>query len=307
MNNDYVLVDSLNQKMEDLESDINELHEINVITNSIIGNIDNSVNDVNKEIKKINSINRKRVCIRNIKVFRNILKLIIHPIIAIALAFSFSHFVLNDIPFYRQDRVNTMRYEETIDSLGNEELNNWYSDVNWFMTKAEEKNNWLYKYGKWEKRGNGYYRDVDEFIIGDYPKNNIKELFDNSSKLRDTYGFLETLKYETTDKVTEEELALENYMKAVYHYTDENDYIIIPQSEEENRRDNFFFLGMLFGFGVMSAGIINSIINDRLNSGQKAIGEDYTRVDIEDIKKQFHDKRMELEKTKKQLKKERTI
>lgn len=304
---DYTLVTSLNQKMNDLSSDINELQTSNVINNSIIGNINNSVNDVNKEIKKINGINFKRVCIRNIKVFGNIMKLVIHPLLALALAFGFSRIALNDIPFQRQDVVSTMHYEETIDNLGNKELNNGYSNTNWFTMSPNEKNNWLYKYGKWEKRDNDYYRTIDEYIINGYPKENIQELFDNFSKLKESYSFTKLTTYETKGEVSSEELALNNYMKAVYHYTDENDSYIAPQSEEENVSDTVFFLGMLFGFGLVSSAVVTDIINRKLSHGYRVIGEDYVKLDIDDIKKQFHEKRIEFEKMQKELKKERTI
>ena len=300
----YALVKDLNDSMNRLNNDIGSIQTSNVINNSKLDKIDNSIKDINKDIKKINSINHKRVCIRNLKVFKNILKIIIHPLIALCIALSVSHFMFNDIPFIRQDRVNTMRYETTIDNQGNITTNNKYSDTNWFSTSARDKSVWIYKYDQWRKDGNGYIRSIDGFVIDDSSIEKIEELFNDPDKLEKLYANSRVGLYETKDEITEEELQEENYMKAVIHYEDKNDYYIAPQSEEENSRDTAIFLATLFGSGIVATANTLDYIDKKRRRGQGIISEEYEKLDIEDIKKQFSEKRIEFEKKSKQLKKE---
>ena len=304
MNNDYVLVQKLSDNMDRLNNDIGSIQKSNVITNGAIDNINNSINNIDEDIKKINRINHKRVCIRNIKVFKNILKLIMHPLLAACVALSLSQIFLNDVPFIRQDQVNTMRYEATIDNQGNMSLDNWYSNTNWLSTPAKKKNTWIYKYDKWEKTDKEYYRNLDSYVIKENSLEKIKELFDDPSKLEELYANSKVLLYETKDEITEEELNQENYMKAVLHYEDTDDYYIAPQDEEDNFRDSVSFLILLFGAELFASANIRDMIERRIHCGQDIIFEDYKKIDIDDIKRQFSKKRIEFEKTSKQLKKE---
>ena len=303
-NDDYTLVESLTQKTDRLNNSIDEFQDINVVNNSIIGKIDNSINDVNKDIKKINNINRKRICIRNIKIFKNILKLLLHPFLALCVSFSLSYFIFNDLPFVQQDRVNTMRYETIIDNQGNMSTDNHYDDTNWFSTPAKKKNTMIFKYGKWKKIDKGYGRDYDGYVIGNLSLEQIKELFDNPDKIDELYANSKTLLFEEKDEITDEELNQENYIKAIIHYEDTDDYYISPQNEEENIRDSVTFLVLLFGSGLFASSNVKDIIEKRQLSGQGIILEDYKKIDIDDIKKQFHEKRIAFERTQKQLKKE---
>ena len=286
MENDFVLVQNLENKIDELDNNINDLSCANIVNNASKNKVENDIKEINQEINRINKMNRERTHIRNIKIFEKLLIIVLTVTLGISIPICLSKVIFNDIPLYRQDEVRTKHYEETIDNLGNTSLDSWYS---------EEGNDydWIYVYEKW---GTNYWgvpdRSATKYPINDYPKENIQELLNNPEKIKELYNYYRVNLYEQKAEITEEEKNLEGYIKAVYHYIDENDYIIVPQDEDENFKQFAFFL--MF-FTVSSLITMASIYSMDYHEYKKKLMEYYKKVDINDMKRQFKEKRMAYE------------
>ncbi len=293
-NNGYNLVKDLSKKIDAFDNCVKSIQEAN---DSQINKIDNAINDINKDIKKVNRDNFKKSCIKNIKVFERKFRIILPHILAVALTFGISKWT-GDIPFYRQDEIKTKHYEQTIDNLGNDEITSWYS-------KEDNDRNWIYQYKKWDYRyfHDDYTRDYSKYWLDDYDKELLNELFNNPDLIYNRFRYYKDEFMEQKKEVSDEELALDSYIKAVYHTVDNNDYIIEPQSEKDNTNASMLFICGFLAFQLFAFVFSTNLCDDYQKDYERIINN-YKKVDIEDIKRQFQEKRMEFEKV---LKKERTI
>ena len=287
---DYILLNNLKDRINNLDNSINELSVANIATNNMEKAINDEINSINKTFNKIDRTNKMRVIIHNIKIFGNNVMKVFPFLAAAVIAFGFHNSLTKDIPFIRQSIVKTNHYEETLDNLGNMETNSWYSD-------KPNDYSYVYKYDNWNNINNVNYRYYDEYPLYNFSVEDIPELINNPSKLEKLYGEYKVRRLEYKDELTEEDKKLDNYVQAIIRYDNKDESYTELQDSKKNMEESLYFM---MWFVLLELGAFKEFIDISRNSREYLFNltVKYMEIDDKDIRRQFHEKLVEYERLK---------
>ena len=288
---EYVMVRKLTDSVNNLDKDIEDLSVANIVNNKMTESINKKFEDIEKGFKDIKKINRKRVCIKSVRVFGRILRFICPSIIAVGVSFG-SLAVAGDIPFYKQDVRTPMHYELSVDNSGNESVNNWYEyDAQLSAT--------INIYSKWELKDDGkYHRTVGNYSMV-FPYEKIKEFVKSEEAVRKQFGSPRNTE-EVQDVVSEEELNRGAYILGVYRYDDYTDCVMLEQDDYHNNVLSGLFVFLLVIYNAMFYFFRYETGYSFREKLAEELYEKNRKIYLSpDIKKQFKEKRKEYERIKK--------
>ena len=104
MENDIVLVKDISSSIDALDKKIDDIGNDNIINHSTIKDIEEDIARINKKIKNIDNKNRKRISIKNIKIFGTLIRLVLPYVVVSGLLFGVFA-IFGDIPFVRQQQL----------------------------------------------------------------------------------------------------------------------------------------------------------------------------------------------------------
>ena len=163
--------------------------------------------------------------------------------------------------------------------------------------------NSLYYSTEWEKNDDGnYYRMIEDYNIGQYTIEELKELISNPNlNFEEVFGKNTSSRYEikNENEITEEDFKEEAGFKIVYRYTDEEDIIL---NTEYMSVILFIIFMSLVGMLTPLIGVVWCGINDFRKSYPdfdikkyvKKYNDEYQKVDIDELVKLFKEKKIKL-------------
>ena len=282
-----IIVKDLTGRVNNLEKDIDDAYSNN--DDETMAFVEEEIKEIEESINRIEEDNKKNASVKNVRIFKNIFKLLLPFLIPLLVLLGFFR-LAGDIPFVRQDNKVPMHYEETIDSNGKHEIKNWYE-------REQGTTSSLDYYYKWTKEEDGlYYRKVYHYYTKNKTLEELAPYVNDAALLKKTFSYNSSGKeIETT--VPEEDLEKDYYIKATVRRDDYSDYIMEPQSEMENILASIAFVVFLAIFSGCSYTLWN-LKEPGLKGLIDNIKNNNSQIDIDDIKKQFSRQRKEYEKLK---------
>lgn len=228
------------------------LKKKNIKQDKIISNMEKEIRSLERKIDNVYLINKKNSVIKNLKIFSAVTKNVAPFVLACCITFgSFS--ILGYTPFgaEKMQKLNTMK---EIDSLGNIRYEQQYKD--------KKEQNILIYYDKWQKDNSNYFkREIKTYNLNKLSEEKIIEII-NSSKNLDLNNILGkpiSVKTEINKNISEEELNSFGVMKALIYSENDDDYIIVKASIEEN-----FFITFLYLIAFIIAELVVITVKDEL-------------------------------------------
>lgn len=230
------LVSEVKIDINELGKEIEDLANANIINNSRIEQVNNSIKNVNKKIKTIEKDNLKTICIRNIKVFGKFIYRVLPYVLAASGMFAAHITTFKDVPFYPQ-KVNKIAYHETVitkDTIDDQMIG--YKDP--ITVAKNELTDKAYYTTSWQMQEDGkYHRTIKEYTAVDFnvyeyqlaannPDNNLLSVLDKEIS--------KTEEVKEAEELSSEELAKGSSIKFVFHYSDEEDFIVEAQDDMTN-------------------------------------------------------------------------
>ena len=288
----------LNNQIEELDEIISNMGNDNIINHSSIKEADDMIKLINKNIKAVNRRNRLIAAIRNVKIFGRFLQGGLPYIVVAGLVFT-GQTLLGDVPFYPQKSdFKVAQHEQVIDQTGviGESVS--------YVAQGNLAGNEIVFTTKWDQKEDGnYYRVTQTYDIGNYTTEELKEMIKNPNlDLNAVFGKSKSNKYEVkkAKDITEEDLDEKDGLKIIYHYSDDLDVILGAQ-------DGFF--NVMFSILYILITLVGSmpVLYWRLNESDydfsehlKRIKLENDKIDIEEIKKLFAQKKIKFEVAKRE-------
>lgn len=305
MKKEKVLVDEeefkelLLEQINEFDKKIDNIGKDNIINHSSLQEAESSYKLINKNIKRANRFNKFITCVRNIKIFGRFLQGGLPYIVVASLTFT-GQTLLGDVPFYPQkSEFKVAQHEQIIDNSGviDEKIT--------YIKEGTGDTNQIQYTTKWEKKADGnYYRATQTYEVGNFTAEHLKEMIsDPTFNFEETFGRSKSNKYEVKkeNELTKEELEEEAGFKIIYHYTDDLDVILGAQDIGEN-----ILLSVLYILATIFA--IAPVLYWRFEESDYDFMEHLDRIkteaieakiDIEEIKKLFNEKKIKFELVKK--------
>lgn len=292
----------LEQEVNKLDKKIEDLKYANIVSNKKQESINEDIKNISIKIRDINIHNIECALIRKVKVLgKYVLRAIPYTIIA-SLFLGFHLFVFREYPFYRDLEKRYPLHEVTL-----------YKDV--MIDKLEEtgqvrSNNEVYYTSgeafyttKWELgEDNKYHRLIKGYEVSNITPDELKILVDKPKvELEDILYRYRSEKEEIKDKeeLTDEELNKEDTVRFIYHYIDENDFVMEIQSPTNNLGFTLAYLILtISASGVLFFGRREKKYNENFIKEVEKIKKRYSKTDIKEIKKLFKENKIKFELVK---------
>ena len=189
-------------------------------------------------------------------------------------------------PFYMDDIEEFLYTKKEFDNTGNIRYEEQYGEFNSLTHQINH-------YTKWEDAGNGFYtRSVESYKLNDITDEKVLSLFEKDNlTISDIFGNKVYSVKETKNNLTEEELMQGEYLEATIYKKDENDYIMVKESIDDNiAMSLLYFLITVFAELIPLFYRLEESKFDYDDAVYK-IREKYTKVDVEKVKKLLEIKR----------------
>ena len=292
----------LEQEVNKLDKKIEDLKYANIVSSKMQESINEDIKNINIKIRDININNIECALIRKVKVLgKYVLRAIPYVIIA-NLFLGFHLFIFREFPFYRDlekrfplhevtlDKDVTIdKVEETRKPRYNNEV--YYTDGKAFYTT------------KWELgEDNKYHRLIKEYDVSIITPEELKILVNKPKvELEDILYRYRSEKEEIKNKeeLTLEELNKEDTVRFIYHYIDENDFVMELQDPQNNLGFTLAYLILtIASSGVLFFSRRDKHYNETFIKELEKIKKRYSKTDIEEIKKLFKENKIKFELVK---------
>ena len=245
-----------------------------------ITNLQNEVNKLEDELENIDKTNRKRVVIKNVKIFgKKIQK--VAPYFVLALALSIPYFNFVGVPFVNQPVKASAYIQETQCSNGEIDTIKQYIEFS-NMTHYVEI------YSPWEQTDTGYTRSRKTYVLDVDTVNRILDVTNGTliGNVESILGLPNDITTQTSNHVTEEELAEPGFVKLVTYSKDNNDTIVRMRTSNE-----IMGISCVYILGLL---VIEMVVyftsdkrNERCNRKINEYKETYKTIDSEEIRKEL--------------------
>lgn len=293
----------LEQDVNKLDKKIEDLKYANIVSNKMQDSINEDIKNIGNKIRNINIHNIECDLIRKAKVLGKFVLRALPYVIIANIILGFHLFVFREFPFYRDLEKHYPRHEVTLDKdvmIDNVEgikqtrYNNAvkYTDGKAFYTT------------KWELgEDNKYHRLMKEYDVSDFTPEELQKIVDKPEvELEDILYRYRSEKEEIKDKeeLTPEELNKDDNVRFIYHYIDENDFVMEIQSPPNNIGFTLAYLILtIASSGVLFFSRRENNYNEEFIKELEKIKKRYTKTDIEEIKKLFKENKIKFELVKK--------
>ena len=244
------------------------------------------VEDLERQIKYTKLVNLKNALIRETLINGRRLQWLAPFILTACITAGGAKLIGAGFPFYMDDIEKFLYTKKEFDNTGNIRYEEQYGEFNSLTHQINH-------YTKWEDAGNGFYtRRVESYKLSDITDEKVLSLFEKDNlTISDIFGNKVSSVKETKNNLTEEELMQEEYLEATIYKKDEDDYIIVKESIDDN-------------IGYTAIYVLVTILAEiiplfyRLESSKfdyddavYKIREKYSKVDVEKVKKLLEIKR----------------
>ena len=287
---DYVIVNNLSEKVDQLGKSIDDLQNISIINSAINKDIKRQIEVIEKGLEEVRQTNFQRMSIRNIKIFGKILRFFMPFLIATSLSYGLVCLCYEDTPVINDYQVVPKHTISVIDN--NSSINEEYSYQRGANTWDE-----IAVYGKWELKDDGkYHRTVTNYKVK-VSLERMKEMINDKNAIKDNFLYSGEDSEEISDTIPED-LDNKEYIQATVKYDDRTSYITKERSDDD-------FIGELIAF-IIGFAMLNSVSsiyrsdvsNFSYSRDVNKLKREYRKIDVNDIKRQFKEKRKEFERIK---------
>ena len=299
------------KRVEDLQEDINNIEKKmenigndNIISHSTIDEIEQDINNVSTNINNTKRKNRRKTCIKNIKIFGRIVQAVFPYVLAASIVFGIQVAVY-DVPFIRQKQFKIARHDQTINQSGivDDEITR--------ILDSDKKSPRIFYNTKWEKREDGkYYRSIKEYYVDKYSTEELLAMLnDPAFDFEKAFGDA-TTKFEVRDEknITQEEIEASNEFKIVYQFSDDEDVVLIAQDVWPNIWQSFMYILFVSFFELFALAWrngefeIQKSFNYNYDFGKfiANIKKKNKTIDISEVEKLFNEKKIRFEVVKHQ-------
>ena len=292
----------LEQDVNKLDKKIEDLKYANIVSNKKQDSINEDIKNIGIKIRDINIHNIECDLLRKVKVLGKFVLRTTPYVIIASLFLGFHLFVFREFPFYRDLEKHYPRHEVTLykdvtidkvegieQACSNNEV--YYTDGKAFYTT------------KWELgEDNKYHRLIKEYDVNNITPEELKILVEKPKvELEDILYRYRSEKEEIKDKeeLTPEELNKEDTVRFVYHYIDENDFVMELQDPQNNLGFTLAYLILtIASSGVLFFSRRENNYNEKFIKELEKIKKRYSKTDIEEIKKLFKENKIKFELVK---------
>ena len=286
----YTSVDKFEEDIERVDKKLADVGEENIVRHSVVDEINEDMQTIQDRINATEKENRRKRRIRNIKLFGSTILGSIPYVLVVGVVFGLQTWWY-DMPIIRQEVMKYAKHEIMMDSTG-EVIN----DLD-YIQGVEKTSSVAYLSSKWEKKIDGrYYRTIKEYKFDNHSLEELKSMVVNPNlSIEDAFGKSVNKKVEVQKEIPEEELEKGEYLKIMYRYGDEEDFILEAQDFWPN-----FWLSI--PFVVVSAilcAMVHAFIEDEFNTISDMwddIRREYNPVAVNQIKKMFEEEKIKITK-----------
>ena len=270
----------LNSNIKDIEED-----NQNIVSHSLVADAQTTINNIEERVKETKRYKRKIDCIKGVKIFGKMLHAIYPYVLVTGILLGITT-TTDDLPFRAKEELKYARYEMTIDSNGEKEDNKNYEKN---VTSSEGRVDVV---GKWELKEDGrYYRRSEVYHFYRRDLNKFLELRDKDNiTMEDVFGSRGSPVIEVKDSLSDEELNQGPYIKMSYSYSDENDYLMLP-NEERTKGNNMAFIGFELFLCIAIFFWRRGLFDQDFFFDVRSVKYDYKTPDMKDIMRQFKEKK----------------
>ncbi len=240
-----------------------------------------------KNLKYLNLVNLKIGAVKNLKISLKFMQLVVPYVLTAGIVTGGFKLVGFGFPFYGEDSFkensNTMK---EFDSLGNVRYEQQYDHF-------ENSNNILCYCSQWQRGDDGFYsRNVETYKLDELTEEEIQNLFYKENlNLSDVLGEPISIKKETKNNVTEEELQQKDYLQAIIYIEDENDYIFRKETVAENIASTFIYVLMTLSAEIIVVSIREKKSSFKFGACVNEIKRQHQDVSTEELVKRLEIKR----------------
>lgn len=244
------------------------------------------VEDLERQIKYNKLVNLKNALIRTTLINGRRLQWLAPFILTACITAGGAKLIGMGFPFYRDDVEEFLYTKKEFDNTGNIRYEEQYG-------KFDSITSQINHYTKWEDAGNGFYtRRVESYQLSDITDEKVLSLFEKDTlTIEDIFGNKVSSVKENKNNLTEEELMQEEYLEATIYKKDENDYIMVKESIDNNIGFTAIYVLITFLAELFPAIYRSDISKFDYSDAVYDIKEKYTKVDVEKVKKLLEIKR----------------
>ena len=233
----------------------------------------------------------KNITVRNFKITLKGLQFLAPYILCASISVGITKVIGLGYPFYSKDQVReNKRIVKQVDSVGNVRKVEQYRD---YVNAI----NILEYCSKWKEDKDGYfYRDVEVYKIGNLTENDVEDVISGKkSDIKSIFGNPVSSKKEIKNNVSTEELEQDSYIKVIMYFENKNEYIMRTETFVENFGASTVFVMIASLFSIIPA-TYQSSKNYNFISDLKCIKENYSSIDIKEVKKKLKIKKENYER-----------
>lgn len=244
------------------------------------------VEDLERQIKYNKLVNLKNALIRETLINGRRLQWLAPFVLTACITAGGAKLIGAGFPFYMDDIEEFLYTKKEFDNTGNIRYEEQYGEFNSLTHQINH-------YTKWEDAGNGFYtRRVESYKLSDITDETVLQLFDKDNlTISDIFGNKVSSVKETKNNLTEEELMQEEYLEATIYKKDENDYIIVKESIDDNIVMSLLYFSITLFCEIIPVIYRGECSKFDYNDAVYKIKDKYSKVDVEKVKKLLEIKR----------------
>lgn len=244
------------------------------------------VEDLERQIKYNKLVNLKNALIRETLINGRRLQWLAPFILTACITAGGAKLIGMGFPFYMDDIEEFLYTKKEFDNTGNIRYEEQYG-------KFDSITHQINHYTKWEDAGNGFYeRRVESYQLSDITDETVLQLFDKDNlTISDIFGNKVSSVKETKNNLTEEELMQGEYIEATIYKKDENDYIMVKESIDDNIGWTMVYFLVTVLAEIFPAFYRIDVSKFDYNDAVYEIRKKYSKVDVEKAKKLLEIKR----------------
>ena len=244
------------------------------------------VEDLERKIKYNKLVNLKNALIRETLINGRRLQWLAPFILTACITAGGAKLIGAGFPFYMDDIEEFLYTKKEFDNTGNIRYEEQYGEFNSLTHQINH-------YTKWEDAGNGFYtRRVESYKLSDITDEKVLSLFEKDNlTIEDIFGNKVSSVKETKNNLTEEELMQGEYLEATIYNKDEDDYIIVKESIDDNIAVSVVYILITLLCEIIPLFYRLESSKFDYDDAVYKIREKYSKVDVEKVKKLLEIKR----------------